>query len=205
MIGLNILVFLVSTVPQWGTDLYQWGALSAYYVVVQGEFYRLLSSMFMHSGALHILMNMLSIYFLGLMVERLFRPMAYLSLYFITGLWGSFVFMYWNPIGSAVGASGAIFGIFGALAGFAWVHRKTMQAQFQSFMKDFGMVIVLNFVIGVIFDSIAMSAHIGGLIAGLIGGAMIAYNPKYLWVFVWGSLGALFVMYYAFPLEEFYV
>jgi len=159
----------------------------------------------MHGGAMHIIMNMLSIYFLGTVVERLFRPSAYLGLYFVTGLWGSFVYMYWNPLGSAVGASGAIFGIFGALAGFAFVHRNTMQAQFQQFMRDFGIVIVLNFVIGIVFESIAMSAHVGGLIAGLIGGAMVAYNPRYLWVFVFISLIALTAMYYAFPVEEFYV
>lgn len=174
---------------------YQYGALNGYWVVVQEELHRLLTSIFLHSGGMHIVMNMLSLYIVGTMVERLFSASSYLGIYFISALFGSFVSMYVHPTGWAVGASGAIFGIFGALAGFAWVHRKTMQKQFMEFMRSFGLILVINFVIGIVFPSIDMSAHIGGLVAGAIGGLLVAKNSTYIWVYVSVSLLILIGFY----------
>ena len=181
--------------PSWNELFYQYGALHGTLVVVYGETYRLFTSMFLHSNAMHMVMNMLSLYMVGRMVERLFKSWAYLSLYFISGLFGSFAYMYMSLFDSAVGASGAIFGIFGALAGFAWVHRNSMQRQFMQFMRDFGIILVINFFIGIIFPSIAMSAHIGGLIAGVIGGMIIAKSLNYIWAYIGGSLLILIGFY----------
>jgi rhomboid protease GluP len=144
---------------------------------------------------MHIVMNMLSLYMVGTMVERLFSPMAYLSIYFTAGLVGSFASMYIHTTGWAVGASGAIFGIFGALAGFAWIYRQTMREQFMHFMKNFGVILLINLGIGLVFPSIDMSAHVGGLIAGLVGGMMIATNPRYLWAYLFVTALLLYGMY----------
>ena len=183
----------------WQNSIFEFSAIQGYRVVMEGELYRLLTSMFVHNDMLHITMNMLSIYMVGRMVERLFSPWAYLSLYFISGLFGSFAYMSLSLLGGAVGASGAIFGIFGALAGFAFVHRRTMQGEFMQFMRDFGIILVINFFIGVIFPSIAMSAHIGGLVAGIIGGIIVAKNAKYLSIFIVVSIGILVGVYNYLP------
>jgi rhomboid protease GluP len=176
---------MISTLGlSWEKSIYQFSALHGYFVTVEEEYYRLFTSMFVHNDLMHIMMNMLSIYMLGRMVERLFRGWAYLSLYFVSGLFGSYAYMYMSPSGSAVGASGAIFGVFGALAGYALVHRKTMQDEFMQFMRDFGIILVINFFIGMIFPNIAMSAHVGGLVAGVIGGIVIAGNPKYMGIYI---------------------
>jgi rhomboid protease GluP len=176
---------MISTLGlSWEKSIYQFSALHGYFVTVEEEYYRLFTSMFVHNDLMHIMMNMLSIYMVGRMVERLFRGWAYLSLYFVSGLFGSYAYMYMSPLGSAVGASGAIFGVFGALAGYALVHRKTMQDEFMQFMRDFGIILVINFFIGMIFPNIAMSAHVGGLVAGVIGGIVIAGNPKYMGIYI---------------------
>jgi rhomboid protease GluP len=185
LIILNSLIFLSTTISNELTEsIYQATALNGYYVVLKGELYRLFSSMFLHSDMMHIMMNMLSLFMVGSMVERLFSTGAYLGIYFMSGLVGAFVSIYMHPVGWAVGASGAIFGIFGALAGFAFVHRQRMQAEFMSFMRSFGLVLVINFVLGIAMPSIDMSAHIGGLFAGIVGGFFIAKNVNNLWIYL---------------------
>ncbi|SFV52959.1 FIG056164: rhomboid family serine protease [hydrothermal vent metagenome] len=182
---MNLLVFMLSTLGvSWQNSIFEFSAIQGYAVIIQGEFYRLFTSMFVHNDIIHISMNMLSLYMVGRIVERLFSSWAYLALYFISGFFGSFAYMSMTLYDGAVGASGAIFGIFGALAGFVLVHRRTMQQQFMQFMRDFGIILVINFFIGVIFPNIAMSAHIGGLVAGVIGGFIIAKNVNNLWIYI---------------------
>ena len=198
---MNLLVFMLSTLGvSWQNSIFEFSAIQGYAVIIQGEIYRLFTSMFVHNNMLHISMNMLSLYMVGKIVERLFSAWAYLALYFISGLFGSFAYMSMTLYDGAVGASGAIFGIFGALAGFVLVHRRTMQQQFMQFMRDFGIILVINFFIGIIFPNIAMSAHIGGLVAGVIGGFIIAKNSKYLGIYILVSLGILIGVYNFLPL-----
>lgn len=197
---MNSIVFIIPNIfTSWNEPFYQYGALNGYWVVVHEEVYRLFTSIFLHSGAMHIVMNMLSLYIVGTMVERLFNISSYLGIYFISALVGSFVSIYVHPAGWAVGASGAIFGIFGALAGFAWVHRNVMQNQFMEFMRSFGLILVINFVIGIVFPSIDMSAHIGGLVAGMIGGFLVAKNPIFIWGYLMASLVILIAFYNYLP------
>ncbi len=196
LIILNITIFLTPIlVPSLENFIYQEGALSGYWVVVKGEIYRLVSSIFLHSGGTHIVMNMLSLYMVGRVVERLFSNFAYLSIYFISAFFGGFASIYMHLDGWAVGASGAIFGVFGALAGFAFVHRNTMREQFMAFMKDFGVILLINLVIGFVFPSIDVSAHVGGLVAGVVGGLVIAKQPRFVWVYLAVSVSLLVAIY----------
>lgn len=196
LIAINIIVFLIpQLMVQWAEPFYQYGALNGYWVIFKGETYRLFTSLFLHADMMHIVMNMLSLYMVGTMVEKLFSKLSYLGIYFVSGLFGSFASMFIHTEGWAVGASGAIFGIFGALAGFAWIHRQTMRAQFIHFMKNFGVILLLNLGIGLVFPSIDMSAHVGGLIAGLVGGMLVAKNLKYLWIYLGLSFVALMAGY----------
>ena len=193
----NIFIFALPFIGLNEQSIFEFGALNGFLVVVYKELWRLLTSMFLHSGAMHIVMNMLSLYIVGRLVERLFNVWSYLGIYFISGVIGSLSSIYFHPMGWGVGASGAIFGIFGALSGFVLVHRKRMQDEFIEFMRGFGMVLVLNLGIGLIFPSIDLSAHIGGLVAGVIGGAMVAYNSRYigLYALIAGVTVVLFYNY----------
>lgn len=196
LMAISIVMFLLGQLSDSLAEyLYLNGVLHGYSVVMRGELYRLFTSIFLHADAMHIVMNMLSLYIVGTMVEKLFSKSAYLGIYFTAALFGSFTSIYMHLGGQAVGASGAIFGLFGAWAGFAFVHRMTMREEFIDFMKNFGLILLINLVIGFVFPSIDVSAHVGGLVAGMVGGFMIAKNPQYLWVYLAFSLLLLWLSY----------
>jgi len=200
LMAISIVLFLLGQLsPTLNEYLYMNGVLHGYSVVVKGEWSRLFISIFLHSSAMHIVMNMLSLYMVGTVVEKIFSKRAYLGIYFVSALIGSFSSIYVHLGGQAVGASGAIFGLFGALAGFAFVHRITMREQFMSFIKDFGVILLINLVIGFVFPAIDVSAHVGGLVAGMVGGFMIAKNPKYLWAYVGIALVLVWLSYGYLP------
>lgn len=195
LMALSIMVFILGElIPSVDEYLYYHGVLHGYSVVVKGEIYRLVTSTFLHSDGLHIVMNMLSLYIVGTMVEKIFSKIAYLTLYFMTAFFGAYVSIYMHMNGQAVGASGAIFGLFGALAGFAFVHRHTMKEQFIDFMKNFGVILLINLVIGFVFPSIDVAAHVGGLVAGMIGGFIVAKHPKLIGLFMVVSMVLLWMM-----------
>jgi rhomboid protease GluP len=89
-----------------------------------------------------------------------------------------------HPASVGVGASGAIFGVFGALAGFFLAHREEIASHTKAFMKDFAVIIGINLVIGFAIESVDVSAHIGGLVVGFIGGFMLSKNPKWIWIYI---------------------
>lgn len=170
------------------------GGLFGPLVVLEGEIWRLVSAMFLHGGIEHILMNMLSLFIVGRSVEMIFSKTSYLIIYFISAFVGSLLSIYFHPVTVGIGASGAIFGLFGALTGFVLVHRKRMQGEFMEFMKSFGILLLLNLGIGLAFPSVDLSAHIGGLIAGIIGGVFVAFHPKNIWFY----LGLMLIIMYLF-------
>ncbi|EIF51103.1 hypothetical protein SULAR_07038 [Sulfurovum sp. AR] len=157
------------------------GALFGPLTVLKGEWWRLLTAMFLHGGMTHLLMNMFSLYLVGRGAEMYFDTKSYLSIYFFSGIIGGLVSLYIHPVSVGVGASGAIFGVFGALAGFFLAHREKIASHTKAFMKDFSIIIAINLVIGFSIPSIDVSAHIGGLIVGFIGGFVLSKDPKWIW------------------------
>ncbi len=198
---INILVFFLPLLV--GIDvtnisseyLYSIGAVEGTAVVVKGEIWRLFSGMFLHGGVEHILMNMLSLFLVGRSVEMIFSRFSYLSIYLVSGLIGSLVSIYFHKESVGIGASGAIFGIFGAVVGFALVHHKKMHDEFKEFIKSVGVILLLNLVIGLVFPNVDMSAHIGGAISGVIGGAMIAKYRNSTWLYILVSVVVMFFIY----------
>ena len=189
IIGINILLYMVSAflgsniIDMDMQTLVDMGALYGPLVVLKGEWWRLFTAMFLHGGMTHILMNMFSLYLIGRGMEMYFRPKSYVTIYLFSGLLGGLASLYMHPNSVGIGASGAIFGVFGALAGFFLAHRDKIREQSKAFMKDFGVVLGLNLVLGLSIPSIDVSAHIGGLIVGVIGGFMIAKNKQWIWAF----------------------
>jgi rhomboid protease GluP len=104
-------------------------------------------------------------------------------IYLFSGLIGGLASLYMHPNSVGIGASGAIFGVFGALAGFFLAHRGKIAEHSKAFMKDFGIVLGINLVLGLSIPSIDVSAHLGGLLVGLIGGFVISKDPKWIWVY----------------------
>jgi rhomboid protease GluP len=179
------------------------GALYGPLTVMQGEWWRLLTAMFLHGGMTHLLMNMFSLYLIGRGVENYFEKKAYVSLYLFSGFIGGLASLYVHPESVGIGASGAIFGVFGALAGFFLAHRDKIESHSKAFMKDFGLVLGLNLVLGLSIPAIDVSAHIGGLVAGLIGGFVISKNPK--WVLAYSIVMAMIMLMIMQYLPKYYM
>jgi len=161
------------------------GALYGPYVVGDGEWWRLFTAMFLHGGMTHLLMNMFSLYIVGRGAEMYFEKNAYISIYLFSGLIGGLVSLFVHPGSVGVGASGAIFGVFGALAGFFLAHRDKVATHAKAFMKDFSIIIGINLVIGLSIPSVDVSAHLGGLAVGFVGGFVLSKNPK--WIFAYSA------------------
>jgi rhomboid protease GluP len=159
------------------------GAIYGPITVLGEQWQDLGTAMFLHGGMTHLLMNMFSLFLIGRTVEQYFNMISYLSLYLFAGLIGGLVSLYMHPASVGVGASGAIFGIFGALAGFFLAHRSKIEAHTKAFMKDFGIIIGINLVLGFSIESIDVSAHVGGLIVGAIGGYLISKNAQLVWIY----------------------
>ena len=187
LIAINIIIYIISSILSHNIVdmdmevLGNMGALFGPFVVFKGEWWRLFTSMFLHAGMTHILMNMFSLYLIGRGVEMYFEKKAYILIYLFSGLLGAMASLYMHPQSLGIGASGAIFGIFGALAGFFLAHKDKIASQSKAFMKDFAIVLGINLVLGLSLPSIDVSAHIGGLVVGFIGGFIVSKNPKFIW------------------------
>ena len=135
-----------------------------------GAWWQLFTSIFAHQQIWHIGANMLSLWMIGPLVEGALGRVRYLVAYLIAGLAGSFLVLALAPHGQAsLGASGAIFGLLGILV--VLFLRRGLP------MQQLGSVVLLNFVITFTVPNISWEAHLGGFLAGLGIGALVAYTP----------------------------
>ncbi|MFY9561089.1 MAG: rhomboid family intramembrane serine protease [Terriglobales bacterium] len=179
--GINVAVFLgmllagVSILDNpAGQDLVKWGANYGPYTV-GGQWWRLLTCVFIHGGLLHIAFNMWGLWNLGSLAESLYGRWTFGFIYLITGVAASVASVVWNPNVLGVGASGAIFGIAGALiASFSLGGFSLPRTQVTGTLTSLVVFAVYSLVFGASSRGIDNAAHVGGLIAGLILGALIA-------------------------------
>lgn len=155
-------------------DLMKWGANFGP-LTMHGEWWRLFTACFLHIGIMHIGFNMFAMWRSGVFVEQLFGNLPFLVLYLVAGLGGSVVSIVVHSNTVSAGASGAIFGIFGGLAGYLARNRNSMP---KSVLRGLGsnvvQIIILNVIIGVAVPGIDMAAHGGGLVVGAIVGFALA-------------------------------
>ena len=201
LIALNLFFYIVSFlysgnfIDQTAEDLAKLGAIFGPFVVADNEWWRLISAMFLHGGMTHLLMNMFSLYIIGRPMELYFPTRHYLAFYLFTGIIGGMLSIYIHPLSVSIGASGAIFGLFGALAGYFLAFRHELGTHSKDFMRDFGLIIAINILIGFGIPSIDVSAHAGGLISGFIGGYMTARHLERLWIFILLSMLSMLIFY----------
>ncbi|WP_308124224.1 rhomboid family intramembrane serine protease [Mycolicibacterium xanthum] len=168
LIGLNLAVFVLQRViPGLENELVLWPR-----AVALGDLYRLLTSAFLHLGILHILFNMFALYFLGPAMEMVLGRLRFAALYLLSALGGSaLVYLLAAPGSGTAGASGAVFGLFGAT--FVVGRKLNMDVRAVVFF------IVLNLVITFLNVSvISWQGHIGGLVTGAVVGAAYVYAPR---------------------------
>jgi membrane associated rhomboid family serine protease len=173
LIAINVIVFIVETGAGaslgggGGGTVWNHGLLWGPYITQSHQYWRLLTAGFLHDGLFHILVNMLSLYWVGIVLEPAIGSVNFAAVYFASLLAGSFGALLFTPSAPSVGASGAIFGIFGALIVVA--HRRGIPI----WQSGLGFVLVLNLIISVTFRGISIGAHLGGLVAGLIAGWLV--------------------------------
>lgn len=136
--------------------------------VLAGEWWRVLSATMLHAGITHLAFNGYALYVLGPQLERGVGSPAFGALYVAAGLAGGLAFLVGAPTQNAVGASGAIFGLFGAYLAAAWVNRDTPAGR--AGLAQLGILLAVNLALPLLVPSIAWQAHLGGLVAGAVIG-----------------------------------
>ncbi len=173
LIAMNVAIYLITVAQGQGLNNPQGGPGTLYFrwvlygpFVPHGGWYRLVTAMFLHGGLTHILFNMVALWFIGAPVEQYLGRARYLGLYFVSGLAGSAGALVATPTQPVVGASGAIFGVLGAMMILEWQVTGRFAGQAMT-------LIVINLVFNFAYNGLGGNISIGGHIGGLIGGILI--------------------------------
>jgi membrane associated rhomboid family serine protease len=173
LIAINAAAFIAETASgaQLGSghtgSVYLHGALFGPAIAHQHEYWRILTSGFLHEGLAHLFVNMLSLYFIGPVLEPAIGRVNFAAIYIASLLTGSFGALLFQPQAYTVGASGAIFGVFGALIVVARARGISI------WQSGLGPVLILNLLFSVTFNGISIGGHLGGLLGGLLGGWLV--------------------------------
>lgn len=167
LIIVNIIIFILMYIFGKGSydtnTLIKFGANYIPYTK-SGEYYRLITSAFLHIGELHLFFNMYALYVIGSEIEQFFGRMKYILIYFFSAIMGSLFTLTLSPENTvSAGASGAIFGLFGAMLYFGFTYRGYIG---KSIINQILPVVLINLFIGLTTPGIGNAAHIGGLIGG---------------------------------------
>lgn len=162
-------------------------------LTLAGQWWRLFTSMFLHFGLFHVAFNMWALYVNGRVAERIFGSSRYLAIYLVAGLSGSVASLLWHPIVNGAGASGAIFGVLGAMIAFflkreGGVPASVIKAQLTS-VSIFVAYSLLN---AARYQGIDNAAHLGGLVAGFVLGFILsrpleAARSERSWTIQWAA------------------
>ena len=163
LIGANVIAFLAQTLIPGFTERF----LMIPGAVEHGQWYRLVTAMFLHAGALHIILNMYVLFMIGPNVEQAFGTAKFTVMYLVAGLMGSAFSYALPPDNPSLGASGAIFGIAGVL--FIYLYKRRSSAMLGRYLRSIGFFIGANLLLGIALSSfIDIWAHVGGLVGGMV-------------------------------------
>jgi len=169
-----MVAFGVPVLSPTGPELVDWGANEGSRIVLRNEYWRLLTSVFVHGGLIHLAMNMWSLLVIGPLVERLYGNWAFAVLYVAAGLGGAIASVAASPLRIGVGASGAICGVLGALLAFLITHRRSIPVSLlKSLRANVLGIIVFMVILGKIVPNIDQEAHLGGLATGFVSGLLL--------------------------------
>ncbi|MGM0639869.1 MAG: rhomboid family intramembrane serine protease [Thermotogota bacterium] len=215
LIGINALIFIM---------MFIFGGFSAFNnprillifgaqygpLVAEGQWIRLITSMFVHGGFFHILLNMFALFYFGNVVEKVYGPYKYFSVFMISGIVGNILTHLIIPGSFSVGASGAIFGLVGLLfgAGFRDDTPRILQGMTGTALLP---IILINVIFGFTAQSINNFAHLGGLAAGFTFGWLtpIRFSTsswklwKYIYYLLIGVGAASFIALVIFDIISF--
>jgi rhomboid protease GluP len=179
LFALNILIFILMELAGGSTNdltLMAFGAKSNSHID-SGEIWRFVTPLFLHIGLLHLAFNSYALWIVGPQVEKLYGSARFLLLYVLAGIGGVVASYWYHPEVPSAGASGAIFGLFGVLLVFAIKYRKSVPAFFaKAIGKGVLLTVAINLVIGWQIPQIDNSAHLGGLVTGMLLAAVVPFQ-----------------------------
>jgi rhomboid protease GluP len=153
----------------WGGD---YGPLT-----VDGQWWRLVSATFVHAGLFHLVYNLLALAYVSQSVERLLGNGVFALVYLASAIGGSVLALFWNPMIVHVGASGAVFGVYGVLAGFAVVRRDAMPPHLAARMRRMLLIFLAYNALYSLQPGISFAAHLGGLLTGFACALVVGRAP----------------------------
>jgi membrane associated rhomboid family serine protease len=174
LVAVNVLVYLVTVAQGSGLNapggrIFFEGALIGGAIDLDGDWYRLVTAMFLHASFLHLAFNMLVLWWLGTIVEQALGTWRFVLVYFVSGIAGSAgALLLTGPTSITVGASGAIYGIMGALLILEWLSTGSFAGQAMG-------LIALNLALTVAIPNISLGGHLGGLVGGIAATYALAH------------------------------
>ncbi|HVH89502.1 MAG TPA: rhomboid family intramembrane serine protease [Terriglobales bacterium] len=184
LIAINVLVFVamvlghVSPMNPTVNQLMRWGADSGEKVILQNQWWRIITSAFVHIGGAHLIMNMWALWVLGTLAEAVLGTYLYVGVYLVCAIAGSLASLYWNPGVVGAGASGAIMGILGAeVSVLKFAHLPLPKEVLRSTLRSLVQGALLTLVIGLL-PRIDNASHIGGLVCGLFMGLLLSLTRR---------------------------
>jgi membrane associated rhomboid family serine protease len=173
LIAINVIVFLAETAAGapfsggGGGQVFDKGALFGPVIVHQHEYWRIVTAGFLHDGILHLALNMFFLYVMGTILEPAVGRLNFAVIYFVSLISGSFGALLLQPHAVTVGASGACFGVLGALIVVA------RNRGIPIWQSGLGITLLINIVFSLTVSGISIGGHLGGLVGGLITGALV--------------------------------
>ncbi|WP_153732271.1 rhomboid family intramembrane serine protease [Sporosarcina obsidiansis] len=173
LLALNIGIYILTWLPGIGDRLFLFG-IGDNFLIANGEYWRLVTPMFLHGGFTHLLFNMFSLFVFGPELEKIAGKARFITIYMLAGLFGDIATYFLQPPEYAhVGASGAIFGVFGAFGALVYYTKHVFPQLKQVILP----IIVISVVMTFFGTNINVTAHIAGLITGFLIG-LSYFNPK---------------------------
>ena len=178
LIAINVIAFLAETGAggqiggEGGGTIWDHGVLFGPLISQNHEYWRIVTGGFLHAGLFHLLVNMLSLWFVGSALEPAVGRVNFLFIYFVSLLAGSFGALWFQPQIPTVGASGAIFGIFGAFGAFFLLRRRALGSAGNAIIAQWLFWLALNLYLSFSDPNIGAWVHVGGLIAGFVLGIL---------------------------------
>lgn len=197
LIGANVGVFAIDAflagmsglgLMSGGGPLLDYGYVSAERVAA-GEWWRILTSAFLHLGILHLVLNMWALYLFGPILEQLYGRLEYLAIYLLCAAGGSVLTILVAPDQAAVGASGAIFGLLGLAFAVSRRRHLALPRQTRMVLGQIGSLLVINLAFTFFFPGISITGHLGGLAVGLLLGWLLPPSPAFTMAGTWQSSG----------------
>ncbi|WP_160711469.1 rhomboid family intramembrane serine protease [Chitinophaga solisilvae] len=180
LIAVNVIVYLLTVLM--GMDIWQgngekllhWGA-NYWPMTMQGQYWRLLTSMFLHAGLWHLFTNMLGLLIAGMFLEPVIRSFRFAAAYILTGIIADFVSIWYHRTTVGVGASGAVFGIYGVFLALLTTPLFRPSARY-GFLIYVSMFVILNFIVALFAEGIDNAAHLAGFCSGFITGYLYFFT-----------------------------